>query len=380
MRTERRAFSLIELLLGLTVSIIVITAISVVFTDTMRNQRLQRARAQLARDGAAFGHQFTQEARLTSMGRPPGQRVTLDLTTRPSGVLTALATTTGFAFMTDVARPDANHSTFGLLDDHPTGGATVSFHTDNNGSCTPSTSSTPCSTAVTSPLFAGETSGLCNSAASSRDRSCPWGQKRLRPGEPLQIVAGNGEYANVRADTALAAIASTNVAGDKTIALKLSNYPATWPNTALGDAPVDVRGQGWVTTQDRVFYRYCNGNIDGTGGTVCGGTRTSAEKRVIERRQCWGAVLPENARWPSTRLTDATLRGALDPAIEAGTCTPWEVVLRHVDSAEFVVDTGDTGLAASVKFNIKLKRRTGTLASSDVGHAILGSVQLRNSR
>jgi hypothetical protein len=282
--------------------------------------------------------------------------------------------------MTDIARPDANHSTFGLLDDHPTGPATVSFHTDNNGSCTPSTSGAPCSTATASPLFAGATSGLCSSAAASKDRNCPWGQKRVRGGESVQIVAGNGEYANVKADAAMGAVASTTSGGDNTIALKLTNYPSSWPNTALGDPPVDVRGQGWVTTQDRVFYRYCDGNIDGTGGTPCGGTRTSAEKRVIERRQCWGAVTPEDASWPSAPMDAAALRGALNPAIEAGTCTPWEVVLRHVDRAEFRVSLGDTGLPNSVTFNVSLKRRTGSLPSSDVGHDILGSVQLRNSR
>lgn len=327
----RRGFTILELLVGLTVSAIVLAAVVHIFRDTMVAQRRQRVRAELARQGAFLGNMLHRELRVIGLGRPTGTSV---IGGQPAPVAISFAGDRALGFVADLPRPDATFSTFGFLEDRPAGFGRIMFHTDQNGACAPDGGACPIETSST--LYRGD-GATCASAAG--DRTCPWGNKRLRPDEVFQVVAGNGSWTNVAPDGGALSMLPTpaldggTVRGlvlDTTInAARAQGWPATWTNFTRGDAPVDIRGQGFVATLDRVFYRHC--------GVACPGG--SGLNRVLERRQCWGPVVSNDAAWPGNAVNTNEadlLGGAFDPAAAPGAeCTPWEVVARDVETVTF---------------------------------------------
>jgi prepilin-type N-terminal cleavage/methylation domain-containing protein len=402
MTEGRRAFTMLELLVGLAISTVVMTAVTLVYAQATNEQRQQRIRNQLAQDGAAFERQFNSEMRVVGMGRPRGGRIdnaTEDLVDNVMHVVfskaagassfsevdstrTISADSAGdvvaLMVVADVPRPDANFETFSLLSDRPVGVNRVSFINDHTGTCAPTSPATCNAGGVSSLLFPNASGSECNAVL---DRGCAWGGKRLRGGDVFQIMVGDGSYANVEVTGALTMNAA-GAAGGRQLALNVAGagankYPSTrWPNTALGDAPTDVRGQGFVTTLDRVSYRYCPAAIVDFGtartdaGATCNGPRMLTEGRVIERRQCWGAVDPDDSNWTSLSSPN-------------GVCTPWEPVLRDVDRVEFQFDdmtTSNPLMPRQISYRILLARRYGKDDVTKVIHSLRGSIRLRNVR
>jgi hypothetical protein len=328
---KQRAFTILELLVGLVVSTIVLLAILQIFQDTMVTQRRQRVRAELARQGAFLGNMLHRELRVIGLGKPLGTSV---IGAQPPPVSISFAGNSALGFVADLPRPDATFSTFGFLEDRPAGFRRLMFHTDQNGAC--ASDGGACDIETTSTLYRGDAATCATSAG---DRTCPWGNKRLRGNEIFQVVAGNGTWTNLQADGGAITMQPTTAPDGGTVnglvvdaaedPSRALGWPATWTNFARGDPPVDIRGQGFVTTLDRVFYRFC-------GEDCLGG---SGADRVLERRQCWGPVIPNHPAWPTTADNTneaALLGGAFDPAaLPGGECTPWEIVARDVESVTF---------------------------------------------
>jgi hypothetical protein len=397
-RRRRLGFTVLELLIGLSCALVVLAAIVSLFSDTMRTQRRQRVRAELARQGAFLGHQLNQELRLIGLGVPTGSSVEGGL---PPPVPVMFAGSNAIGFIADLPRPDATYNTFGVLDDRPLGFQRLMWHTDQNGVCAPQASGCPID--ETSVLFRGD-SALCTNAG---DRTCPWSNHRLRPGEYFVTAAGNGSWANLKStgtgdNAAGFTMEATNpdvggvrglVIDDEHETTRALGWPATWLNTARGDAPVDVRGQGYVATPDRVFYRFCPTLASCTGSTP-------PQARVLERRQCWGPLVTNDGSWPDTTLdtNPSTLANTFDPtAAPLTTCSPWEVAARDVASVNFeylraaAVRLGGAELQrsaqprppdlfgrvdiAQVRFTIQLSR---TVDGVVIRHDVVGSARLRN--
>jgi prepilin-type N-terminal cleavage/methylation domain-containing protein len=387
-----RAFTMIELLIGLAVSAVVMTAITVVYADATNFQRQQRIRQQLAQGGGVFDRQFNSELRTTGLGRAANFR--LGTTASINAVYGGTGTTVspintnqtfvqgvGGSIVTlmlvgDVPRPDANFETFGLLSDAPVGHGKVAFSNDHTGSCAPTN---PVTTGCDSGLFPSSLGSTCQNVL---DRGCAWAGKRLRADDVLQIVTGDGMYQNVQVASTMTAAPAP---GSQQMALSLQTggtfpYPAAtvWPNAAPGDAPADVRGQGWVATMDRVFYRYCPGAIVDFGvapsvNANCGGTRLTNEARVIERMQCWGPVDVTNAAWTN----------AANPALQTATCTAWEPVLRDVDSVRFAfsdISQSVPAMPRELTYEIKLVKRYGKGSGTELRHTLRNATRLRNVR
>ncbi len=406
---RERGFTILELLVGLTVAAIVLTAVVSLFTETMRTQHRQRSRAELARQGAFLGHMLTQELRVIGLGVPMSVSVDGNLAP-PVPVLFAHGQAIGF--VADLPRPDATFNTFGFLDDRPAGFERVMWHTDNNGSCAPQLGGA-CTITETSALYRGDN----NACEDAGDRTCPWSNHRLRPGEFFQLVAGNGTWANLKSTGSgqssggFAMTVASNPDGRDVRGITIDSaksasqaigWPAAWTNVTVGDAPVDVRGQGFVTTLDRVFYRFCNG--------ACGGG--SGQTNVLERRQCWGPVVSNDVSWPTTSATTngaALIDGSFDPtSVPSATCTPWEIAARDVQSVSFTYFRARTGTGtgptndntfrltsaellrsaqprvatelgrvdiAQIRFDIQLQRSS---ENQIVRHDVVGTVRLRN--
>jgi hypothetical protein len=400
---SRRAFTMLELLVGLTAAAIVLTAMIAAFAEVMKTQQQQRVRAELGRHGAFVGQLLSNELRVIGLGRPEGSSL---LGTKPAPIPVLFAGPSAIGFVADVARPDASFNTFGFLEDRPAGVERIMWHTDNNGVCAPDGGD--CDITSSSILYRGDTSGCSNNAA---DRTCPWSNRRLRPGEIFQVVAGNGTWTNLVAQgtgttsAGLTMEASTEPDGNGVYGLRIGptlqdptqamGWPIDWPNTSRGDAPVDVRGQGFVTTLDRVFFRRCDPACP--GGTGRG--------RVLERRQCFGPLHTDHADWPHVDVpTDAeALRsGVFDPmGVPQTTCTPWELVATDVEAFSltyFRARTNGTSTfeldeqarsrprrtspstfgradITQIRYSVQLSR---AVAGAVVRHDVVGTVRLRN--
>jgi hypothetical protein len=377
---RRRAFTILELLIGLVASAVVLTAMIAAFAEVMKTQRQQRVRAELARQGAFLGHVLNTELRVIGLGRPEGNSV---IGNKPPPISVLFAGPTAIGFVADLPRPDATSNTFGFLEDRPAGFQRVMWHTDNNGVCAPDGGA--CDIRRTSTLYRGDVATCATNAA---DRTCPWSNHRLRPGETFQLVAGNGTWTNLIADgagntsaglTMEAALAPDGgnvrglVVGPATNDVgQALGWPAAWLNTARGDAPVDVRGQGFVTTLDRVFFRHCAAACPGGTG----------RERVLERRQCWGPLHPDHPAWPhvDADTDDATLRsGAFDPlAVPGTTCTPWEVAARDVETfrlSYFRARSGGSPGSGAFELDAAARRRPRRISGTAFGRADITQIR-----
>jgi prepilin-type N-terminal cleavage/methylation domain-containing protein len=373
-RRAPAAFTLIEVMVALAVGGILLSTVVGLLTLTMRDARRMRAQAEMLRDAESIGRLLGSELRLAGLGVPRGEGVdpsygTSPPVTFPTAVLVAGDSEVGI--LADLPRPDANFSTFGALHTRPTGTAAVraiAWHNENNGACIPDGSATSCVVGRDSLLFPDGGAGCrgTGSGAAFADRQCPWGLRRVLPGDSILIVAGDGRWSRALVS---GSVVTSNVASGGPVAAELSaGYPtAVWPNTNLGDAPGGALGQGFVTTLDRVFYK-----LDG---------------RTLVRRQCWGDPNPDDPDWPAlgTNTVPATPQSTAGSNANDTVCTPAEVVARSVDSLTFTyldadnlaVTVGPTTKAdiRRIDYDVRFSR---TVDGRPVQHGVTGVVRLLN--
>ncbi len=376
----KRAFTLIEITIALSASLAIMAVATSLVVTSLRDARRSRVRTELSRDGQLIDRMLRSELPQIGLGMPISRNLrsdygTADVSTFYAAVLVANPEQIGF--MADLPRPDAQMNTFGILPNRPLGGRDRIFWlNDSTGSCLPDNGGGSCTIQEASLLFAGDALGACTSSAS--DRGCPWSMKRLAPGEPFQIVAGDGSWTHALMPSTPSLANSS--ATPSIAALKLdAQWPTTWPNTAPGDFPGGVRGQGYVTTLDRVFYVFTPPSSDTSGS--------------IFRVQCWGDPDPQNDAWPgptkttvpplSTLRFGVTRNGNNVPQV----CTDAEVVARHVVSVVFryfdVLDnelvTVDSALKKSsirrIDYEVVLEREHDKRTLQE---QLTGSVAIRN--
>ena len=370
------AFTLVEVIVAMVLSIIILGVCMTIMVNTLAEGRRTRTQAEMARDGSFTGQLFAQELRQAGLGVPNGGHINAANGTTTNVAFYAsllVAAPTQIGIVGDLARPDANYNAYGPLHNRTVGSADVAWHTENNGTCVVDAVSGSCSTAVSSLFFPGEAG--CDAAGTGHfgDRTCPWGLRRVLPGERLIIVSGDGRWAHA----ALATPGTVDNAGPlQVLAARLSpGYsPADWPDPVAPSLPVTVpnetAGQGWVTTLDRVFFTF------------------DAATHTIQRMQCSGDPDPENPNWPGPTATAIPASAVFTPTGGApNVCGPFEIIARHVDSLAFSyfdaagapVLLRNTGpLKKSIRrVNYRIQFRH-TLDGRDVTYDVAGSVRLQN--
>lgn len=371
-------FSLVELLVALTLGIIVLGVAVDVTATALRRGSHTRALADLSRDSTFAARLLEQDLRLAGSGVPAGHHIEqlcsgggacqpvygAGNTVFRSFVLGA--DREAFAFVGDIPREDGNLPALGFLTRRPTGLRTsLMWHNENNGSCAPTTPAT-CTTATTSMFFPGEAG--CETDAN--DRTCPWGLRRLLAGEAFQIAAGdqNWSHSVVETPLELAAPAPAHF----TRGLAVGNFDSSepqpvWPNVSPETPPMGLRGSGWVATLDRVFF--------------------FKEGDRLKRVQCRGDVDPSHPDW--ARPVDFTPVHRRGRPQRPNHCRPAETVARHVESLVFryaetrvngdvrelavPVAAGDLAHISRVDFEL-------TLAANETGeevrHVVKGTIQV----
>jgi prepilin-type N-terminal cleavage/methylation domain-containing protein len=317
-RRRGRGFSLLEVTVALAIAAVIITILMDLLVEANKGGRKTRVRSQLANAGAVVNQQLRQELALAGLGVPSGVNIATGATDQiASVVLVASATEVGV--LGDFPRPDANFSTFGLLDDRPPASERsrhVAWHNENNGNCMPTSAVGGCTTADTSVFFPGET-GCKTTASAPGDRTCPWGMLRLRGAEPFQVVAGNKQWFSASNNAVLTV--HDHGAATMLVIDTGNTFPVAWTNDGPSSLPNGGAGQGWVTTLDRIFYRF------------------NAGARTVERIQCWGVPKPADPLWPAATATTA---GTGPCAAPFEGMAAYEVVASDVDSLAFTYFDG----------------------------------------
>lgn len=359
-----RGATLIELMVSLALLAVVLGVAVGLVAGAIQSAARGRARGELARQGNFVNALLSNELRMAGLGVPmaTGNHIAdgydgVGPTNFDSFVILAQPTVVGI--VADLPRPDAQYSTFGLLNSRPTGVRNaVMWHTENNGSCAPDTVGPTCTTQTTSIFFPGVDG--CDAPGDVNERLCPWGMKRARAGERLQIVDGahRWTHAGVADPLAMSSLSATGA-----LALNLSTtWDSFWANTTTTDLPGAVTGQGFVTTIDRLFYRLNGSNL--------------------ERNQCWGDPDPDDANWPNLAATALPASLISTPATgEANECSGFEVVAKNVTNVVFEyfdnsgVTTTNKAQIARIDWTITLRK---TVNGRTVQQDIVGTVALRN--
>lgn len=362
-----RGATLIELMVSLSLLALILSVSVGLLVGVVRSGARARTRAELARQGLFASRAMHQELRMAGLGVP--QTTGAHIADGYAGggatsfdTVVILANATQVGIVGDLPRPDAQYNALGVLHNRP-GGSTrnVMWETENNGRCVPDTGASTCSTATTSKFFPGEDG--CDSTGDGDDRTCPWGMRRVAVNERIQVVSGSHTWthAGLGASYAMDGIGVPN----GVMSLRLAtNWDATWPNVDIGDFPVGITGQGYVTTIDRVFFA-----LQGTD---------------LVRIQCRGDPDPQDANWPNLATTTLPSAAALAITPTGGTanvCVGPEIIAKNVRSLTFSyfdaagAVTADKAQVRRIDWVMVLERSTQGRA---VLQDILGSASIRN--
>jgi prepilin-type N-terminal cleavage/methylation domain-containing protein len=346
-----RGFTLLELMVALALSGIVMVAVAGVMIAAKRQAIRNEARAVMSLESAFVSQLLAEDLRAGGLGVPGAGNVSVNGVGPFAGVVLA-ANPASIMVLGDRPRPDAQYNTFSLLNLRETGGGSSRHFymlNESNGACAPENGSTNCSIGDHSLFFPG-IGNVCDTTAAAwfgpAGRACPWGMKRLRGGESFQIVANSGEWANLEFEASLHDHDIISMIGTNGTA------PPGW-GTAMTDMPL-AAGQGWVTTLDRVVWRFDAGT-----------------NRLV-RNQCWGPAQPADGAWANV---------AAPAGVPGATCTGEEVMLENVESVAFSYFDG-TGAPATdadidrVEWAVTLRRDFDTKSTR---HTFRGAAGIRNA-
>ncbi|MEW5854978.1 MAG: prepilin-type N-terminal cleavage/methylation domain-containing protein [Myxococcota bacterium] len=338
-----RGFTLIEMVVGLTVSLLVFTAASEAMYRIDVYRRRAAIRAELIRDGQTAMDWLRRDLAAAGVGAESGglrasvantylvpSLMPLDNAAR--GTLGSVTGTfsvggTGLVILADVARPDTNFDGVSTVNEaSPAVPANTDIAPLNEISGRCHSDNTTCG--GTPRLGARNPSADCTAGTSL---ACPWGLGKYVQGQPLQILDGDGNWTGV---TISALTPGT------------PNYIRTGTNIS-GITVTDPRPVGRVVQYDTIGYRVVTIN------TV----------NVLQRRQCWKNPTPE--------ANGTTFSGCTTGTNDTG----WLPVARNVDAAATTVTffqtngtsttTTDTAVG-SVQINLQLakKLRVGSQTQS----------------
>ncbi|MEW5852216.1 MAG: prepilin-type N-terminal cleavage/methylation domain-containing protein [Myxococcota bacterium] len=318
-----RGFTIIELIIGMTVALIIFSAASEILVQVENFRRLSRARTQLLMDARLALTYLERDLAAAGQGAPEGSRINAGATVAGFSTLvppimpfstaaradpsTSVLTTGNsankkFVLVADLPRPDSNFDGFSnMSDDSPASNKLVVLN-ELSGQC--DSTNANCGTRLGSL-----TNADCTAATGL---SCPWALRKytttgggtITGATSLQMIFPKGNFENV---TLSSVTANTNP-----VTLNLSaGY--------TGGDPLSPFATARVAQFDTVGYRI---QSDGT----------------LQRRQCWGAITPEAAGFADFDGTPTPCTTNAD--------TGWLTIARNVyyddSSFDYYANTGST--------------------------------------
>jgi prepilin-type N-terminal cleavage/methylation domain-containing protein len=363
---HRYGFTLLEIVVGITVAGVVLSAVMEIFVQVVEAGQATRLRVRLANEGTAFNLLLGKDMHAAGLGIPPtsvsrasnSTHVALadfstfdhDGTTDGSTVHNAIR------IIGDIPRPQSSYSTFGILHSRPAGDRLhVMWLNDNNGTCVFGTSAMnnpdPSSTTGSCDNFDSIFFNIAGMAScqNSTDVTCPWSLGRAFSGEQLVVASGSGIFEIVTfsgggdGSTGIySASLSTGFPSTPTPAMN------TWSNDTITTFPTGARGFGYVSTPDRIDYRFIAGPM----------MTTIREPGRIERRHCWG--------WENVRNGGTIVNSQ---------CTPYEVVAVDVD--RFVLAQTASGQSVRVRVYVRFAHLLDRVAQRIITHEMYDTYEIK---
>jgi prepilin-type N-terminal cleavage/methylation domain-containing protein len=326
-----RGFSLIEVVVALTLSSAIMAGGLFMFKKTRYVAVEATVRAELARDAQLALDVVGRDFATLGAGVPAGK--CNDASCTPGASLHPAVRRAGalyMAFLGDAAYPNAELS--GAVSIARFAGdadsARVAVSSELNGACLPyaTTAATAfrCRTTATSlvPLDTSSTTDDCFQGQSD-GRTCPWSLGKWQRGRAgarrpaLVAVDARRKFYARRWSGATAAV-------DNAFGVELAAGAAGTAPLPRSEFFVSVGG-GHLVALDRVLYSVENAAM---GGGAC-----SSSDCVLKRRQCWGLIEdPTAATFPAagTGQLLSTTTPAACTAPDDG--TGWETVLTNIES------------------------------------------------
>ncbi len=322
-----RAFTLLELIIGSTISLALAgMAMSMLLTaqSTQRETQLKNA---VTRDGMYVLDMIGADLAYAGVGVPFGSDV--DGFAGRLRPVVRVGTAKNLVFIGDLPLPNADTNGMGVLVDMPAAPASAAMGVVSDVSlCAPPASSGAytCNNVTSAlPELASITSGDTCSSTQMDARTCPWALGKWQKGgadaQNVVITAPDGRWAQRAVPFGTAGPTPTTV--NALTGVTLTGGPIS------RDIFAQPRlGASMISTIDRVFY-----SIE----TLSGGECTDASANcVLLRRHCWGdAKDPTASGFPfagAPAVTSSqTPTGCLAPL--AG--TRWETVANNIDGLTF---------------------------------------------
>lgn len=355
--TKRRGFSLIEVMVALSLGAIVTTVAYQVYAMAKHTAVQASVRGQLARDAQLaldlLGNDFVAFGEGVPAGLCGDESCTMGSSLLP---ILRVGRSSNLVFLADAPLPNSELSGVAVLTRFAADAASadVAVASEVSGDCTPysqgafnafrcdsesrtfivglemATSPEPCA----GGLLGGELR-----------RTCPWGLNKWaatsnKSMAPVNLLAvGEGGVFFARLFDNLTFVDVDNYRGIRLLAATAG--PATLNSAQfLGKA-----GGGALITLDRIFWALENA----TGVTEeCDTTNC-----ILKRRQCWGEVAdPAAPGFPNAAADFVSSQAELENCTPGIDGTDWEIVLRNIESFAFIYyQGGPAALPINAKTN-----------------------------
>jgi prepilin-type N-terminal cleavage/methylation domain-containing protein len=396
-----RGFTLIELMVGLAIGAVLVTAATGVLVVARTSATEAALRAQMSRDAQLALDTIQRDLGYLGAGVPKDTNLDVIFnTTPPSGTsasgdsllpVVRIAAPRNLVFLGDLPYPNAEvpgiASITHVRDQNSLVGAgRVALTNEVSGACSPPRTAAAfpfqCDTTTTT-LIPG-TYGPADKCDESQPtaRTCPWAMNKWQPGPQgvfLTFVTTNGHWYERRLNAA-----DIGSPFNEYIGIDLDNdFPAAGKGKVIADEFFNPVGAGYVTTIDRVFYAV----EDPTQplGTDCASPTNIDVGCGIYRLQCWGRLEdPEHADFPETA---AAAVGSFGRSRSLLNCTApdygtgWEQLTTGVESFTFtyfrtnsavinpVDDDVDRGNVRAIQVAMTLSRKIpGSVGPRRVQH------------
>jgi hypothetical protein len=322
---QRRAFTLLELVIGTTISLGIAGVAMSLLLMTQSTQRETQLKNAVTRDTMYVLDMLGGDLGYAGVGVPFGDDI--DGFAGRMRPVVRRADATALAFIGDLPLPNADENGLAVVADVNAAGTSVAVVSDVS-LCAPAAAAGAydCDSTANSLVNLGPIAGSdeCN-ASRMGARSCPWGLgKWQRDDDDLMHVvigAADGRYVQRSINLSGGQPAPSTV--NDVVGVPLTGGPIT-RNTFVRQRV----GASTVSTIDRVFY-----SLETLSGAPCIAPATNC---VLLRRHCWGEVFdPAAEGFPS--VGTAPLTSAITPAgcVAPSGGTRWEPVTTAIDRLTF---------------------------------------------
>ena len=336
---RRRGFTLIELVIGTTISLAIAGLAMSLLMLTQSTQRETQLKNAVTRDTMYVLDMLGGDLGYAGVGVPFGSDVA-GFAGRMRPVVRR-ASATSMAFIGDLPLPNADDNGLAVVADINAGGTGLAVVSDISLCAPPSGATTyDCDSTNNTLVSLGAIAGTDECSATRMGaRSCPWGLGKWQRDDDdsmlVVIAAAYGRYAQ-------RSISLTGGQPAPTVVNDLVGVPLVGGAIDTGTFARQRVGATTVSTIDRVFY-----SLETLTGAPCVAPATNC---VLLRRHCWGEIFdPSAPGFPSAG--DTAITSAQTPAgcVAPNGGTRWEPVTTAIDSLVFrYYDRGGAALPSPV--------------------------------